>query len=131
MKGLALDYVIKLIILLAVALVVINLVLYFSGQIKQFIRKRTSNTTVNTEIINATSFSTGQLATYARACWDKTGENYKEDAICYILRGNMKSVDVEKLKKLVNFPLEVNFKQDKNIVVIRYSYIGHKIVMEN
>jgi len=131
MKGLALDYVILLIILLATALVVISLVVYFSDSIKRFIQSKTSGNKIEAQTIEATSFSTEQLATYARACWDKTGENYREDAVCYILRGDMSSVDTAALESLVSFPLEANFDPSKNIVVVKYAYIGHKIVMEN
>jgi len=131
MKGLALDYVILFVILLATALVVISLVVYFSDNIKNFLKGKMSEEKVETQTIEAASFSTEQLATYAKACWDKTGENYKQDAICYILRGDMSSVDLDLLENSVSFPLEANFDPTKNIVIVKYVYLGHKIVMEN
>ena len=132
MKGLALEYVVKLVILLVVALVVINLILYFSNEIKPIIHPMDKGE-VKTEIIEAKSFSTSQVATYVRACWEKTGPTYDKDEVCYILKGDTTSVDKELLKNLVKDIAIVkdDLNLSKNIIVIKYVFFGHKVVVEN
>jgi hypothetical protein len=128
LKGLALDYVIKLIILLAVALVVISLVIYFANNVKSFLKSK-QQPKVKPQIINASSFITSQVKAYMEACWSK-GEEIKEDTLCYILKGDLTQIDKDNLKK-VDFRTSVDFDETKRILIIRYERLGRKVVVEN
>jgi len=60
MKGLALEYVIQWIILLAVAMIVIGMITYFSGDIKRFLKRQTEETRVEPREIRKEFFSSGR-----------------------------------------------------------------------
>ncbi len=135
MKGLALETVVQWIILLVVATVVISLVLYFSDEIKMYVENwMKPDEGPKAEIIDSSQFSTSQVKTYMRACWDRTGERFKKDVICYILKGDVGSVNVDDLKNAVESPASVDtskFEQLKNVTIIKFEDVGNKIIVES
>ena len=134
MKGLALESVMQWIILLVVAGVVISLVLYFNDEIKMYVENWFKEKPVKAEIIEANQFSTSQVMTYMRACWDRTGERFKEGVICYILKGSVSNVDSALLTNAVSEPASVDinkFDPSKNVTMIRFEDVGNKIIVES
>jgi hypothetical protein len=139
MKGLALEYVVKWIILLAVAMVVISMVIYFSNNIKIFLAKQTKETKVEPKEINKEYFSSGEILTYALSCWDKTGEKYREDVTCFYLFGNFTNVDKDWIlfKFYERYPegkpkiVLDNFDTSKNYAKIKFREVDLAIVVEN
>jgi len=135
MRALALETVVKWIILGAVALIVINLVLFFSEEIKNLVRGTIQpKKSFKTEIIEAEKFSTSQIKVYLRACWDRTGEKFEEDVVCFILKGDMSEVDSSSLEDALEDPASVDiseFDNSKNIAVIRFKSLGNKVVLES
>ena len=136
MKGiLALDVVVKWIILSVVALVVISLVIYFSDKIRGFIEnKMDKDEEIETQMIESDKFSTSQLATYIRGCWDKTGERFYEDVICYILKGDVSGADIDLLEIALEQPAQVdvsNFMPSKKTTIIRFEDLGNIVYVES
>lgn len=135
-KGfLALEYVVKLAILLVVAFVVINLIFYFSGETKTWVTDLffPKEEKVETEIVKPVfPFTNNQVKSYVKSCWDKTGEDYDKDVVCYNLKGDFNKVDwqINKLKPGgINLKLKGPFPQ-KGIVMVRFKDIGDKIILE-
>ncbi len=133
MKALALESVIKVVIFTATALVLLNLLLYFSGAIKNFLHSELKpEEKVEAELIEAQSFSSAQIASYINSCWDRTGEYYKGDAVCYILKGDMSSVSVSEVKALVKINTDLSgFDPSKNIAIIEFRDLDNKIVVKS
>jgi len=139
MKGLALEYVIQWIVLLAVAMIVITMITYFSDDIKRFLNRQTKEAKVETMEVNKEYFTSGEIFAYALSCWDKTGERYKEDAVCFYLFGDFSEVDKEWIYEqfLDRYPegkptidLE-NFDTSKNYAKVKFRRIDFAIVVEN
>lgn len=87
-----------------------------------------------TEIIESNQFLTSQVKTYMRACWDRTGERFKKDVVCYILKGDVSSVNADDLKTAVESPASVdtnNFEQSKSVTIIKFEDVGNKIIVES
>lgn len=134
MKGLALETIVKWVILLTLAVVVINLILFFSDEVKRFIEGLFKAKGWKTEKIEAKEFSTGQLIAFIKACWDRTGENFHEDVVCFILKGDVSKVDKDILKNAITPPPVVNvdnFDTTKKITIIRFEDIGNVVVVES
>jgi hypothetical protein len=135
MKGLALETVVQWIILLVVATVVISLVLYFSDEIKMYVESwMNPGEGPKAEIIESSQFSTSQVKTYMRACWDRTGERFKKDVVCYILKGDVSGVNADDLKNAVETPASIDtskFEQLKNVTIIKFEDVGNKIIVES
>ena len=134
MKGLALETIIKMIILVVVALLVINLMIFFSEEIKNYIRNFFGKGEFKTEIVENPSYSTSQVMTYMRSCWDRTGEKFHEDVVCYILKGDVSGVDPSLLLNAVEPPATVNnskFDPLKTTTIIRFEDVGNVIHVES
>ncbi len=135
-KGLALETVVKWIIYIVVAGVVINLVFFFYDDVKRYIEtsvfKREKD--VQTEKIEQDSFSAVEVRIFVRACWDKTGERYEKDVICYILKGDVSGVDGSDLVGAVDSPAQVDvteFDNSATSTIIRFEDISNKIIVES
>ena len=92
----AFEYIVKIMILIVVAAVVMNIIIYFSDDIKLQVKKMfgSDEKTLETETVESISFSDSQIRNYIKSCWEKTyGVEYKKDAICYILKGDVSSVN--------------------------------------
>lgn len=135
MKGdMSLEYIIKFLILLIVAAVVISMLISFSDDIKTKIRDMFGKEEeIKTNSIDADSFSTAQIRTYMNSCWEKTGERYNKDFICYILKGDVSSVDKENLRQGVYGAVVVldAFDTTKKVTIIRFVDVGNKIIVES
>jgi len=134
MKGLALETVVRWIILLVVAAVVISLVLFFYNDIKRFVKSWLEGEKPKAEVIEASKFSTSQVITYIKACWDKTGERFDENIVCYILKGDVSGVDTDLLQNALRSPAQVEtskFDPTKNVTIIRFEDIGNKVIVES
>lgn len=139
MKGLALEYVIQWIILLAVAMVVISMITYFSGDIKRFLKRQTEETRVEPREIRKEFFSSGEILAYAYACWDKTGERFREDVTCFYLFGDFSNVDKDWILQqfLQRYPegkprIDLgSFDTSKEYAKIKFRELDCAIVVEN
>ena len=130
----SLEYIIKFLILLVVAAVVIGMLFSFSSDIKTKIRDMFGKEKeIKTTSIEADSFSTAQIKTYMNSCWEKTGERYNKDFICYILKGDVSGVTKEDLKNSVDGAEVVvdDFDPTKKVTIIRFVDVGDKIVVES
>jgi len=133
MKGLALETVVKWIILIVVAGVVINLLFFFSDEIKNIIWGYTEEK-IKTEDIESNEFSTAQVKAYIRICWGKTGERFQEDFVCYILRGSVINVNPTSLTNAVEPPAYVDiskFNINEDMTIIKFEDVGNKIIVES
>jgi hypothetical protein len=139
MRGLALDYIVQWIILLTVAMVIITMIIYFSDDIKRFIKRQTEDSSVQPKEIIKQNFSSGEILTYAYSCWDKTGEKYREDVVCFYLFGNFTNVDKNWIfnqfsrrypdgKPRIDL---TSFDTSKEYAKIRFRRIDLAIVVEN
>jgi hypothetical protein len=139
MKALALEYIVQWIILLTVAMVIISMVIYFSDDIKRFIKRQTEDSIVQPREIRKQNFMSGEILTYAYSCWDKTGEKYKEDVVCFYLFGNFTNVDKDWVfnqfsqrypdgKPRIDL---TNFNTSKEYAKIRFRWVDLAIVVEN
>lgn len=134
MKGLALETIVRWIILSVVAVVVIGLVIFFSDDIKRIIGDWFNRKDNKTEIVEADSFSTSQVVTYIKSCWGKTGEKFDDDMVCYILKGDVNGVDVGLLSGSLDPPAQVNtegFETDKDTTIIRFVNLGNIVYVES
>jgi hypothetical protein len=135
MKGMALETVVQWIILSVVAAVVIGLVFTFSDDIKRsFENMFKSDTEVKTDMIESNAFSTAQISTYVKACWEKTGDKFKGDVICYILKGDVSNVDKTVLEISLKSPAQVDvssFDSSKTGTIIKFEDLGNTIYVES
>lgn len=133
MKGMALETVVKWIILLVVAGVVLNLIFFFSDEITRIVGGFTKQKEPKAEIIESSTFSTSQVKTYIRGCWDRTGETFQEDVVCYILRGDVSGVDPKSLADIgYNVTVDTSkFIRTQKVTIIRFQDIGNKIIVES
>jgi hypothetical protein len=139
MKALALEYIVQWIILLTVAMVIISMVIYFSDDIKRFFKRQTEDSIVQPREIRKQNFMSGEILTYAYSCWDKTGEKYREDVVCFYLFGNFTNVDKDWVfnqfserypdgKPRIDL---TNFNTSKEYAKIRFRWVDLAIVVEN
>jgi hypothetical protein len=139
MKGLVLEYIVQWIILLVLAIVVITMIIYFSDSIKSFLSRQTKETKVMTQEVKKDYFSSGEILTYVYSCWDKTGEKYKEDAVCFYLFGDLGSVDKNWIEEKFTerYPEGIpkidlnNFDTSKDYAKVKFRRYDFAIVVEN
>jgi len=139
MKGLALEYIIQWIILLAVAMVVISIIIYFSDDIKRFLKRQTQEDSVKPIEIKKDVFSSEEILAYTYSCWDKTGERYREDATCFYLFGKFNNVDKDWIMQqfLRRYPegrprIDLRyFDTSKEYAKIIFRELDYTIVVEN
>lgn len=133
--ALSLEYVVKVLILTVVAVVIIGIITTFSSDIQLNIKKLffedEESKRVKTEAITST-FTTTQVKNYIKSCWRKTGEDYQEDVICYILKGDLSPVDKTSLRNVDDINVEVgNFNPDSGVATIKFIDIGNKVIVES
>jgi hypothetical protein len=140
MKALALEYIVQWIILLTVAMIVISMIIYFSGDIKRFLWKQTQETKVEPrDIKKEKPFSSGEILTYVFSCWEKIGEKCGGEAVCFYLFGNFTSVDKNwvLLQFLQRYPegkpkIDLNnFDTSKDYAKVRFRELDCAVVVEN
>jgi len=141
MKGLALEYIVNWIILLTVAMVIISMIIYFSEDIKRFLKRQTQENIVEpTEIRKEKPYSSGEILTYTYSCWDKIGGKCKNnDVTCFYLFGNFTLVNKGFVVQqfLNRYPEGTpridlsNFDTSKNYAIVRFREINCAIVVEN
>ncbi len=139
MKGLALEYIIQWIVLLAVAMIVISIIIYFSENIKRFLKRQTEETRVEPQEIRKGSFSSWEILTYAYACWDKTGERFRKDVTCFYLFGDFSNVDKDWILQQFSqrYPGDKpridlgSFDTSKEYAKIKFRELDCTIVVEN
>lgn len=134
-KGLAFEYIVKIMILLVVAAVVFNIIFFFSSDIKKAVSEKLFGEKKKMETLEkeSGSFSTSQVKNYVKSCWLKTGSDHRQNEICFILKGNVSSVDKNKLKS-VKGPGEVDvseFDKSKNITFVKFKDLGNVVKLES
>ncbi len=129
---LALDTVVGWIVLLVVAGVVIGLIFSFSDQIAEMLNINSEEKSHDTEYVTSASFSESQIKTYIEICWSKTGERFTKDFVCYVLNGNMSSVNPVALSgNYGDYTVEATFDNTQGMVMIMFKDIGNKIILKN
>jgi len=122
MKGMALQIIAELMIAIVAILIVVSLMGFYSEQIKDFFNGIFyKNEYSGAEMINSTSFTTSQLKTFIMACWDKYGKKF-QSKICYVLTGDVSSVDSSALINSLDKPASVDiskFDKFKKTTVIK------------
>ena len=135
MKGLALETIVKMGILLVTAFVIILLIMTFSDDIKFFLNDLFSKEKqYETQRIEAVQFSTGQIIAYIKSCWSKTGDQYRKDFVCFVLKGDISSVQTSSLINVLDPPASVdvsNFNIFGTTTIVRYQYLDRKIIVES
>jgi hypothetical protein len=132
LKGLALEIAFKWVILSAVGLVIIGMILFFSGNIRDFLKNLfQGNETNGAVVMESSSFSTSQIRTFIKACWDRYGSS-RAGAICYALKGSVNNVDINSLVDALGSEGIVDitkFDNTKNTTVIKSA--GKTILVES
>ncbi|OIN87617.1 MAG: hypothetical protein AUJ50_02610 [Candidatus Aenigmarchaeota archaeon CG1_02_38_14] len=147
-KGqMALEYVMKLTILLVVVAVVIGIIIKFSDDIKLSFKKffcifspdSCRNNLKFPQIIEKSSFTSGEISTYIESCYSSMAslpESEQEDTTCYLLKANRDfssisqsdislSRDLQGLDKVVFKPLWNN----GIVITIKYEDVGNRILV--
>jgi len=138
----ALDMIVKFMIILVVAGIVIGLFMIFSSDAKSGVEKlfkgeEKIDTSVKT--VNQASFSAGQVAQYIESCYDKMSEIPEvdqKDTVCYVLmaqsnfngfvsQNNIIGQLPQELKSKVTF--NTNF--GLSYLKIEFRELGDKIVV--
>ena len=137
--SLALDYMGKMIIIIVVIGVVIGLMLTFSADMRDavasfFFPEQPGN--VETEVIERTSFSLSQMKNYIVSCWTKTGEDYNDDAVCYLLIGDVSGVDQDDIEDItgdsgIENVTATDFDNALTNTIIEFKDIGNKITVRS
>jgi len=134
-KGLALEYIVKFIIMLTAAAIVIMLMWNFYNDIKgNSIIDGDNKVSVKTELVES-SFTSQSVAKYIKSCWGMTGSNYDGDIVCYILKGSffgatpasVLNAVPEDLKR--NVVIEVESFAYVTSVIIEFKDLGNKIIV--
>ncbi len=89
MAELALEYIVKIIILIVAAIVIISLILTFQQDIMRWwggITGPDSKNPPKAEVIERDSFTDREVASFIAACWSEH-QGSTEDAECYFLLG--------------------------------------------
>ncbi|MEM5831900.1 MAG: hypothetical protein QW641_01910 [Candidatus Aenigmatarchaeota archaeon] len=134
MKGLALETIIKMVILNVLAIVVILTIITFFDDIKRFVSSFFKQEKCETEDMNVGQISTTQMIALITACWDRTGEKYKGDCNCFILDGDFSLVDKTALSKALEPPAKVDvsmFDPSKKVVLIQFMDVGNVIAVKS
>lgn len=138
-KGqMALEYVVKVMILLVVVFVVINLIFGFSDDIKLAIKRFFSRDEDNfnfPEYVEGDRFTAGQLSVYIDNCYHQMvslPESEQKDVICYVLKSDTGFASISKDYISIPIDLDVTFEMNWNsgiVVKIEYEDVGNKIVV--
>jgi hypothetical protein len=134
LKGLALEYVIKFMILVVATIVVISFIVSYSEQIREFfVRLKNTNKDYGQKVINCdSSCTTSQLKTFIIACWEKYKKMGYKNEICYALLGDVSKVDENVLKNSLEQPNLVDiskFDKSKKTTVIKA--LSNGIIVES
>ena len=131
MKGMALEIIFKWVLALIIGLIVIGMILFFSDEIKQFLKNvfQTDGTegAVN---IESSSFSTSQVKTFIKACWEKY-HGYTKKAICYVLKGDVSGVNSADLSNAIGTGYVDTTKFDSSKAVTLVKSTGKGILVES
>lgn len=133
MKGdLALDTVVNWLILLVVAGVVIGIIFTYSDKINEILFSNQVQPTPETQYIEAQSFPESQIKTLVDLCWSKTGEDYYKDFVCYILKGNLNSINASNIQGVFEgYVVITDFNNSRDMLTIRFEDVGNKIIVQN
>ncbi|MEM5811296.1 MAG: hypothetical protein QXG91_00950 [Candidatus Aenigmatarchaeota archaeon] len=134
MKGLALETIIKMVILNVLAIVVILTIITFFDDIKRFVSSFFKQEECKTEEIDVGQTTTTQMIARITACWDKTGERYNGDCNCFILEGDFSLVDKAALSTALEPPARIDvsmFDPSKKAVLIQFIDVGNTIVVKS
>jgi hypothetical protein len=91
-------------------------------------------TIIKSETDEPIVFSTSQVMTYIRSCWDMTGPNFHEDTKCYILIGDLNGVDKTSLEDALSSPAQVDaskFDPYKSTAIISFEDVGNIVHIES
>ena len=146
MKGLALEYIIRIVILLVVIFVVINLIKNFAGGTKKWFRGivctifKCPKTKEKFPLrVTKDYFTSSEIANYIVSCLESMSslpEAEQEDKDCYILvakkgfqanKGSVLLAIPPELRGRVN--IEASFTRD--LVIIQFKDIGNRVIVSD
>lgn len=143
MRGsMALDMIVKFVIILVVAALVIGLFIQFQGDAKDSIVKLfkgEEKIDTNVKTVNQASFSAGQVAQYIESCYDKmieVPEVDQKDTVCFVLMAQSNFNTFASQNDIVNsLPQELKSRTTFNTnlglsyLKIEFRELGDKIVI--
>jgi len=120
------ETIFKWVIVLVAGMVAIAMILFFSENIRDFLSNLfQGNKTKGAILIESSSFSTSQLNTFVKACWDKYHEKLDiKEIVCYVLKGDVAFVDSSYLNADTS-----KFDNFKNTTIVKS--VRGQIVMES
>ena len=128
MAELALEYIVKITILIVAAVVIIGLILTFSQDIHQWwtdFMGSEQKSPPEAIVIEKSSFTAKEVANFIEGCWS-SNEGSQQDNECYFLLGGFSGVDENSIVSAVNAniidPGKIIFDFDTvtNALVITY-----------
>jgi hypothetical protein len=122
----------EFLVIMVVLAIGIGLVTLYTQNSKAFLGE-TANGKYNTSMVQAKSFSDSQIKLYLRSCESMVQEKMDEDFTCYILEGDMASVNLKNLTETSQkIPRDVSGFNTKNAIAeIKYDALLKKIVIVN
>lgn len=135
--SLAMEYIIRLMIMLVVLIVVIALIYTFYGDIGNWWCKTIGSCDVGpdqgkTIVLRQALFTGRDVAKYVDSCWLMTGKEYSGNFVCYVLQGEFEVLPDEVQYHLRSFPkdrltVETDFRGDS--AVITFIDLGNNITI--
>jgi len=103
MAALALEYIVRLLILIVVAVVIIGLITTFSQDISSWWSGFTKSEDLppKAEVIERNSFTAEEVANFVEGCWS-SNLGSQQDNECYFLLGNLSSANQSSIVIAVN-----------------------------
>lgn len=126
MAEFALEYIVKMIILIVVAVVVISLIMTFSQDIINWwddFTGRTEKPPPEVEVIEKDSFTAKEVANFIEGCWS-SNLNSQEDNECYFLLGSFSSINKNSIIASINANL-----MDPNKIIFEVDLITNALVI--
>jgi hypothetical protein len=122
----------EFLILMVVLAIGIGLVTLYTQNSKAFLGE-TANGNYNTSMVQAKSFSDSQIRLYLKSCESMVQGKMDEDFTCYILEGDMGSVNLKNLtESSQKIPRDVSrFNTNNAIAEIKYNSALKRIIIVN
>ena len=137
----ALEYIVKLMILLVVITVIITIIIKFKDDIKTFINEffgKNVNILDFPKIIDKNTFNPGEVSTYIEDCYYtmvSLPENEQKDIVCYVLisetsfspgfQTNLRDALSDDIEGIV----DIQTVFDRDVVKIQYVDVGNRILV--
>ena len=139
---LALEYIVRLMIVLVVLVVVIGMTIEFKNEIITTVKKffGEKNPQINfPQLITKNTFNPGEISAYIEKCYftlTALPENKQEDIVCYLLEATdgfaIEKTDLEKtISKDIKDKVNITATFKKSIIKIQYQDIENIILVSD